>query len=235
MVGMGKKGHATIGSRIRSPLVKLLASSKYLAVWVAFVLLMVLTPFTGGPIGAIVISIIFCFVLVSGILTVSDDRRLLVIGLIPLTIALAARWIGYFTGSTDLQAVASLFGTLTLGYVTILVFISLITTKEITSTTIWQAISVYLLIGLTWATFFTFVEAIIPGSFHDNTGLSSTLTYPVMAYYSFVTLATLGYGDIVPMTSAARGLAVLEVLTGVLFMAILISRLVGTWKPGTKN
>ncbi len=224
-----------IGSRIKSPILKLMTQSKYLALWVAFVLLMVLTPFTGGPIGTIVLSIIFSFVLISGILTVSDDRRLLVIGLIPLTIALTARWIGYFTGNPDLQTVSSLFGTLTLAYVAILVFSSLFRAKDITSTIIWQAISVYLLIGLTWASLFLFVESIAPGSFQDNTNPGGALTYPVIVYYSFVTLATLGYGDIVPTTSAARGLAVLEVLTGVLFMAILISRLVGTWKPGKGN
>jgi hypothetical protein len=224
-----------IWSIVRAPFLKMMTQSKYLAIWVAFVLLMVLTPFTGGPIGAIVLSIIFSFVLISGILTVSNNRRLLMIGLIPLTISLVARWIAYFNGSQDLQAVSAIFGTLTLAYVTILVFSALLKSKEVTSTIIWQAISVYLLIGLTWASLYLFLDLTTPGSFLDNSNPGAELSYPMITYYSFVTLATLGYGDIVPMTSAARGLAVLEVLTGVLYMAILISRLVGTWQPGTKS
>lgn len=228
-----RKEPVIIWSRIRAPLLKAMTQSKYLAIWVAFVLLMVLTPFASGPIGAVVLSIMFSFVLISGILTVSNDRRLLMIGLIPLSIAIALRWIAYFTDNQNLQTGAALFGVLTLGYVTILVFSALLKSKDVTSTVIWQAISVYLLIGLTWSMLFLFVEGMFPGSFVDNSG--SAITYPVISYYSFVTLATLGYGDVVPVTSVARGLAVLEVLCGVLYMAILISRLVGTWTPGAKK
>lgn len=235
MESKGKRGKVAIWSRVRAPLLMLLTQSKYLALWVAFVLLMILIPFTSGPVGSVILSIIFSFVLISGILTVSDDRRLLIVGIIPLSIALSARWISYFIESPELLAVSALFGTLTLGYVTVLVFSSLLKAKDVTSTIIWQAISVYLLLGLTWASLFTFVEEVSPGSFFDSAGSGVALTYPVLVYYSFVTLATLGYGDIVPVTSMARGLAVLEVLTGVLFMAILISRLVSTWRPEVKK
>ncbi len=232
---MAKREPVPIGYRIKAPILKMMTQSKYLALWVTFVLLMILTPFAAGPVGVFVLTIIFSFVLISGILTVSDNRRLLFVGLIPLIIAVTARWISYFTGNTDLLATSALFGTITLGYVTLLVFSSLFRATIITSTIIWQAISVYLLLGLTWASLFNFVNQVTPGSFYDNVSQSSVLTYPVMVYYSFVTLATLGYGDIVPTTSAARGLAVLEVLTGVLFMAILISRLVGTWASEKKS
>jgi hypothetical protein len=220
-----------IGTRFKAPILRILAQSRYLALWVTFVLLMVLTPFTSGPIGTVVVSIIFSLILVSGILTVSDDRRLLFIGLIPLTIALVTRWASLLVARVELQSISSLFGMLTFGYVTILVFSSLFKAKEVTSIVIWQAISVYLLIGLTWASLFTFVEIMAPGSLNDSAGTGGPLSYSAIVYYSFVTLATLGYGDIVPTTSITRGLAVLEVLTGVLFMAILISRLVGVWKP----
>ena len=56
-----------------------------------------------------------------------------------------------------------------------------------------------------------------------------------LAYFSFVTLTTLGYGDIVPVAPLARSLAVLEALTGVLFMAVLISRLVGSYKSDRRE
>ncbi|MDW5562783.1 MAG: ion channel [Methanomassiliicoccus sp.] len=235
MAEMSKRQPVPMGTRIKAPLLGLLAQSKYLAIWVTFVLLMVLTPFTKGPIGAIILSIIFSLILISGILTVSDDRRLLVIGLIPLTIALITRWTSFLIGETELQAVSALFATITLAYITVLVFSSLFKAHEVTTVVIWQAISVYLLIGLTWASLFLLVELLSPGSLLDSLDPSAPMAYPAIVYYSFVTLATLGYGDITPMTTTTRGLAVLEVLTGVLFMAILISRLVGVWKPGKKG
>lgn len=58
------------------------------------------------------------------------------------------------------------------------------------------------------------------------------MTAPTLAdflYYSFVTLTTLGFGDITPVTARARSLAVLEAVTGVLFVALLIARLVGMY------
>jgi hypothetical protein len=80
--------------------------------------------------------------------------------------------------------VAILFGTVTLAYVAFLPFTALIRARGITSTIIWQGISVYLLIGLTWAALFILVEGISPGSFQDNPG--GALPYPAIVYYSFV-------------------------------------------------
>jgi hypothetical protein len=91
------------------------------------------------------------------------------------------------------------------------------------------------LLGLTWAFVFAFVSVVTPGSFSDSVFPDEALTFQALVYYSFVTLATLGYGDILPVTQAARGLAILEVLMGVLYMAILISRLVGAWKPSEEK
>ena len=73
------------------------------------------------------------------------------------------------------------------------------------------------------------VNAINPGSFyassvHNPTGV---FTFPDFIYYSFVTLATLGYGDITPLTAQARSLAILETASGTIYIAVLIARLVG--------
>ena len=86
------------------------------------------------------------------------------------------------------------------------------------------AVSVYLLIGLSWAYLYEFLEMSSPQSFSCPAPI---LHNDDFQYYSFVTLATVGYGDIVPVTRPARALSVLEALTGQLYLAILISRLVG--------
>ncbi|MHC1730319.1 MAG: potassium channel family protein [Syntrophobacteraceae bacterium] len=86
------------------------------------------------------------------------------------------------------------------------------------------AVAIYLLLGLIWTRMYQLVELVSPGSFRIHEG--ETLNAGSLAYFSFVTLATLGYGDIVPTHIVARDLAVLEAIMGQLYMVILISRLV---------
>jgi hypothetical protein len=88
------------------------------------------------------------------------------------------------------------------------------------------AIAVYLLLGLTWGIAYILIELQTPGSFNlgiasDRSQLSSD-----MMYYSIVTLTTVGYGDITPLSAAARNLSNLEGLVGQLYPAILLGRLV---------
>jgi voltage-gated potassium channel Kch len=96
---------------------------------------------------------------------------------------------------------------------------------------VYGSISVYLLIGVAWAYVYSALESTSPGSFHYAQQTSSLDTSPVplslVVYYSYVTLATLGYGDITPVTTPAQSLAVLEAITGQFYLTILVARLVG--------
>ena len=89
------------------------------------------------------------------------------------------------------------------------------------------AICVYLLIGLAWAKVYETLDDVAPGSFRfpSDTGWAtpSPLRY---SYFSFVPLATLGYGDVAPVTVLAGTLAWLEAITGQLYLAITVARLV---------
>jgi Ion channel len=93
---------------------------------------------------------------------------------------------------------------------------------------IYAALSAYLLGGLFFGVLHWAIAATWPGSFSDA-GAASPAHFPLSTaiYYSFVTLATLGYGDVVPRTEVARGLAVLEAVGGQLYIAVTIARLVG--------
>jgi len=89
------------------------------------------------------------------------------------------------------------------------------------------AICIYLLIGLIWALLYLFLAQTIPGAFN---GLEQAVWYDNfadVAYYSFVTLTTLGYGDISPVTPMARFLVYMEAILGVFYMAILVASLIG--------
>lgn len=89
------------------------------------------------------------------------------------------------------------------------------------------AICVYLLLGLIWALCYLLIAQLVPGAYN---GLEQTPWYEsfsAVAYYSYVTLTTLGYGDISPVVPIARFLVYMEAITGVLYMAILVASLVG--------
>ncbi len=97
------------------------------------------------------------------------------------------------------------------------------------------AICVYMLGALAWAFLFSLLEVLQPGSF-NLPELSAERLGPATAdvrrlsifmYYSLVTLTTLGYGDITPVTPLARNLAAFETVMGQLYIAILVARLVG--------
>ena len=101
--------------------------------------------------------------------------------------------------------------------------------KKITANTIYGALSVYLLLGMTWAFAYSAVEHLTPGAFYvdpsyDADGALGRIDF---FYYSFVTLTTLGYGDILPISTHARTLAILEAVCGVLYTAALVASLVG--------
>ncbi|MBI0582452.1 MAG: two pore domain potassium channel family protein [Methanomassiliicoccales archaeon] len=208
---------------------------RYMTVWIFFTLLMVLFPFVKGTIGSFVFTLLFSIILISSIMAVSGHKVVRYIGLVLLVLAVGSRWSYFLLGGAVFDELSFLFATLLLALVSLLLFLTLFKTREVTSDIIWQAISVYLLLGLSWACLFSFMESLAPGSFQDSVNPEVAMNFPTLVYYSFVTLATLGYGDILPTTQIARGLVILEVLMGVLYMAILISRLVGTWKPGKGN
>ncbi|HBP22572.1 MAG TPA: hypothetical protein DEA08_32930 [Planctomycetes bacterium] len=102
----------------------------------------------------------------------------------------------------------------------------------VTANRLEAAICGYLLIGLGWALVFSLMEHFQPGAFHDPAGGSPEshavlAGFPHLIYYSFTTLTTLGFGDVVPRSPFARSLSTLEAVVGQLYLALLVARLVG--------
>ena len=96
---------------------------------------------------------------------------------------------------------------------------------------IYAALSVYLLGGIFFGVLYHAVGQGWPGSF-SVLGKTGDFELFDAIYFSFVTLATLGYGDLLPVSEVARGLAVVEAVSGQLFLAVLIARLVGSYAQG---
>jgi hypothetical protein len=105
----------------------------------------------------------------------------------------------------------------------------------VTPDTIVGGLAVYLLIGLTWSIAYQLLEFSAPGSLVVASGDPNLWgawerapgKYPRLLFFSFVTLTTLGYGDIVPASPAAAALSAAEAVIGPVYLTVLIARLVG--------
>jgi hypothetical protein len=98
---------------------------------------------------------------------------------------------------------------------------------------LYAALSAYLLAGIFFGVFYWVLEQTWSGSLGmAGEGVQSDFSLVLAIYYSFVTLATLGYGDIVPRSDVARGLAIMEAVAGQLYLAVMIARLVSLYVSG---
>jgi len=91
------------------------------------------------------------------------------------------------------------------------------------------ALCAYLLVGVAFGGLFAALDALAPGSLGGARSSRGALSIDEAVYFSFVTLATLGYGDLVPATGAARALSILEAVFGQLYLAVLVARLVSLY------
>jgi hypothetical protein len=103
----------------------------------------------------------------------------------------------------------------------------------ITADKLHGAIAVFITLAILWTGIYTLVENLWPGSFEFPTEkkVGDPWRYYDLLFFSFTSLTTVGYGDIVPISHHARVLAILEQLIGVFFVAVLIARLAGVYPP----
>ena len=161
---------------------------------------------------------------------INSDRRHPVI--LPLSIgAVALIWIsGYF--KLELLFVFSYFlNILFFGMVILTLIKNLAYSKTVTPRLILESIITYLLIGLIFAMIISILDHYDPGAFsHTETPTEKALAHlNDFIYFTFVTLSTTGYGDIIPLKPYARSLTILIAITGQMYLAIIISMLVGKY------
>jgi hypothetical protein len=94
---------------------------------------------------------------------------------------------------------------------------------------LYASVSLYFMLGLSWFAIYRVMNFVQPGSFNEaGVPIPAYTHWSTFLYFSLTTLTTLGYGDIIAVKPAARMLATLEAATGVLYVAITVSRLVSS-------
>jgi hypothetical protein len=196
---------------------------------VAFVLPPLLPAGSGRSLAG---DVVYALLLVSGVLALSE-RRLARTLLMPVALVTLAVDLGSWVVPVAEPWVQGM-GLLSLLLLLAIVLGQTLRSGPITFHRIQGAVAAYLLLGVIWAYAYALLALLRPGAF---SGPVSAADGPrAWLYFSFVTLTTVGYGDVLPVHPAARSLAMLEAVTGPLYLAILIARLVSlTAAPGRAN
>jgi len=198
------------------------------------ILIILVGPSLQGELGFLWITVSLAVIPFLGVYAVSESRRDMFIGMamgLPTMVAVAM-WT--FTGEsvTDTSPISIPVALFFIGYyaaTTVMILRHLFRHKKVTFDTLMGAAAVYLLVGFTFA--------IAYHAINDNAGAAFNLPYGEAAFdfadalfFSFVTLTTLGYGDIHPVVPLARSLSMLEAICGVLYLAFIISRFVSLYR-----
>lgn len=167
------------------------------------------------------------FVVLSCVVIISDNPKKIVYGSWALIISLAFTWFTLSPALDEIMAIRIIRSILlfSLFVATILKLLSTILKLEkINAQVIAGSVGAYLLLGLSGAMLFELIDVIYPASFEHSYNYGGGYD---MVYFSFVTLSTLGYGDITPHTPQGQAVAVSLAIVGQLYLAILMAMLVG--------
>ncbi|MDD4734811.1 MAG: potassium channel family protein [Kiritimatiellae bacterium] len=190
---------------------------------------------SGNVVGQVVLEVIYLSVLLSCLRVLISDARPLRIVVITLLVLIVGFRIG--------EHLVTFRGVLEVGLsldilfhmiVCVAIIAHVMKTERVNTDKILGACSAYLFIGVMFSLIFALLDTLAPGSFshgsHAGTlgflqqGVARGMSF---LYFSFITLTTVGYGDVVPMTQAADALAAMEAVVGQLYLTVLLARLVG--------
>ena len=181
--------------------------------------------------GRLILSVLFSLVLIAAVFAVADRKRTLAIALVLAVPAITARWINHFRPDLIHPSVFLVCALLLLAFVIGHLLHFVLHAPVVTMDVLCGSIAAYLMLGLMWTVAYWLVDQLTPGgafSFNTNRGPQSMNGFTGF-YFSFITLSTVGYGDITPVSQAARWLAAMEAMTGLLYVAVLIARLVSLY------
>lgn len=180
-----------------------------------------------GPI--LVRGLVFSMLLMVGIWSLKGGGRYFTVGMTFVVLGVILNILAINLPSLPLQVV-SIF--LLIGFLLVAIMFTMKQVaigNEISADRIVGAICVYLLLGVIWALAYTVLDFISPGSFAGFLPMGGQGWDSEWLYFSFVTMTTLGYGDILPVSAMARGLAYIQAVVGQFYIAVLVAGLVSAY------
>ena len=181
--------------------------------------------------GDVIVSILLSLVLLSAVFAVADRKGVFFVALVLAIPAIAGRWINHFRPDLISPPVFLIAGLALIAFVVANLLRFILRAPSVNTEVLCASISAYLMLGLLWTVAYWLVAQVTPNAFAFNTptGTKETMSGFNAFYFSFITLSTVGYGDITPVSKVARMLAAMEAITGLLYVAVLIARLVAIY------
>lgn len=194
--------------------------------------------------GDLIEASLLTLVLLTAINAIGGRRRTLTLAVALALPAVLGKWINHFQPHFFPEALFLCMAVAFVIFVVLHLLAFILRAPRIDSQVLCTAVSTYLLLGLLWGIGYLLVAKLVPGSFAFNTAADAgrSMNAFTAMYFSFITLNTVGYGDITPVSNEARLLAAMEATTGMLYMTILVARLVSLYSstkteggPPTQN
>ena len=215
----------------------------------AIVLMLFVAPFVNElEYGPAIDAVLITLVLVAGVLAVGRSHKTLALAVVLMVPAVVTRWFSHFRPDLLPPAVHNAAALVFVAFVEYQLLHFIFRAPRVNSEVLCAGVSGYLLLGVIWMSAYMVVSRLCPvnlahpelNPFAFTVGTTSphALSQFEAYYFSFITLTTVGYGDIVPLSEEARALAMLEAMTGTLYIAVLISRLVALYSaqpPGSSK
>lgn len=184
----------------------------------------------GNDFGRLVVNAVNMFLLIATVAAVGRTTISFVIAILLAVPAVWFQYAGLWHDDDHELAMSWMFSAalyfITVAYLLRYVFQPMIMTQD----KLFGAAAAYLMIGVLWAYFYAIVGFFYPQSFMV-VGQPGRLVYADALYLSMTVLTSTGFGDITPLTRQARGICIIEQITGALYVAILIARLAGVYPP----
>ena len=202
----------------------------------ALILNILISPFV-DPLrsGDLIEAMLMTLVLVVAVLSIAGRWRALA-GMVLAAPAVIGQWLNYrWPDQILIYVVTRAAGVLFIGFVVVELLRFIVSAPRVDAEVLCAAVAGFLLSGLAWSLAYDLLDRLDPNSFIYT--LSSKSRYSMSGftslYFSFITLSTVGYGDIVPGSQLARMLAMVEAMFGMFYMTLLVARLVSLYSSKT--
>ncbi len=215
---------------ISNILTKLLSHYSFHNLLAWLLIYLIIGPFITGDHTKLILSIFMSMIFFFAVYAINYNSGIFKYVLLLMGLTLILYWLALF----DIIAYSNIASkVMTTFYICLLIYAFsryVFKAKKVTSRLISASLCLYLFIGTLWGMMYDMLETIFPGSYKGTLlaeAADMAMRQQHFQYFSFVTLTTLGYGDILPMTEGATALCKAEAIIGQFFMAVLVARLVG--------
>ncbi|MFY0731974.1 potassium channel family protein [Pseudomonas sp. NFX15] len=193
--------------------------------------LILLFPFLEeGLIARVVLGILFSAVLLVGAFATRQTRARFIFKLCLASLGISLQWAALWHESVAMLELAGIAYAASLAVSFSAVLRYLLKRGPITADKLHGALAGYIMLAFVWSFIYALVETCAAGSFGSgNFDFSQPGTFFRLIYFSFTTLTTTGYGDVVPLTNHARSLVMVEEFSGVFYVGVVIARLAGIY------